>query len=226
MKITTVPFAILGFQYKIARFPLDLIEDGVMARMESEAPARLFYERMLGMLDAAVGSALGDPRLRQRGAAMAERSDALSRAAKLDAAATTKQLRADAELKFKSDKAIKDQKQASDDKEHNFRDAQIRAQERKEDGGESADKRTAAAKKQVDAKAATRAKSVKDARRVEQSRIQAEEKKATSAAETKLDNARNKSQVAESKRVQADRLEQLADTEKLDRRAQRVTDNR
>ena len=40
MSITTVPFAVLGFQYRVARFPLQLIEDRVMARMNEEAPAR------------------------------------------------------------------------------------------------------------------------------------------------------------------------------------------
>ena len=48
--------------------------------MGSEAPARLFYERSLGLLDSAVGNALGDLRLAKRGGALAERSDALRRA--------------------------------------------------------------------------------------------------------------------------------------------------
>ena len=82
MNITTVPFAVLGIQYKIARFPLQLIEDRVMARMDAESPARLYFERTLGMLDAAVGGALGDSKLAERGSALAERSDALSRAAR------------------------------------------------------------------------------------------------------------------------------------------------
>ena len=64
MKITTVPFAVLRFQYLIVRVPLQLIEDRVSTRMDAEAPARLFYERSLGMLDATVGRVLGDPKLR------------------------------------------------------------------------------------------------------------------------------------------------------------------
>ena len=58
MKITTVPFAVLRFQYLIVRVPLQLIEDRVSTRMDAEAPARLFYERSLGMLDATVGRVL------------------------------------------------------------------------------------------------------------------------------------------------------------------------
>ena len=78
----------LRFQYQLARFPLQLIEEQVVARMGSEAPARLFYERWLGGLDATVGKMLGDPDLEKRGAALIERSDALRRAAQLDATAT------------------------------------------------------------------------------------------------------------------------------------------
>lgn len=81
MRITNIPFAVLGLQYKIARFPLQLIEDRLVARMDAETPARLFFERSLGMMDAAVGTVLGDSQLKTRGEALAERSDALSRAA-------------------------------------------------------------------------------------------------------------------------------------------------
>src|SRR3954454_11018362 len=87
MKITDVPFAVLRFQYQFVRFPLQLIEDRVITRMDSEAPGRLLFERSFGSLDAAVGSVLGDDKLAERGAALAERSDVLARAARLDGAA-------------------------------------------------------------------------------------------------------------------------------------------
>ena len=80
MRIIDAPQAVLRFQYRIVRFPLQIIEERVVARMGSEAPARLFYERSLGLLDSAVGNALGDFRLAKRGGALAERSDALRRA--------------------------------------------------------------------------------------------------------------------------------------------------
>ena len=48
MRITKVPFAVLRFQYQLVRFPLQLIEERVVSRMGTEAPARLFYERTLG----------------------------------------------------------------------------------------------------------------------------------------------------------------------------------
>ena len=150
MEITEVPFAVLRFQYQLARFPLQLIEEQVVAGMSSEAPTRLFYERSLGGLDATVGKMLGDPELEKRGAALVERSDALRRAAQLDATATQNQEQADDELKAKRDKAIEDQKDARAAKEHEVEEARTAAEERKRAAAEAAQKRTAAAKQQAD----------------------------------------------------------------------------
>ena len=112
MRINDTPLAVLRFQYRIVRFPLQMIEERVVARMGSEAPARLFYERSLGLLDAAVGNALGDWRLEKRGGALAERSDALRRVAQLEASADQARQQSGADLKAKSDKAIEDQQEA------------------------------------------------------------------------------------------------------------------
>src|SRR4026209_1020546 len=110
MEITDVRFTFLRFQYQLARFPPQLIEEQVVAGMSSEAPTRLFYERWLGGLDATAGKMLGDPDLEKRGAALIERSDALRRAAQLEATATQNQEQAADELKVKRAKAIADQK--------------------------------------------------------------------------------------------------------------------
>ena len=154
MEITDVPYAVLRFQYQLARFPLQLIEEQVVAGMGSEAPTRLFYERWLGGLDATVGKMLGDPDLEQRGAALTERSDALRRAAQLDATATQKQEQADNDLKAKRDKAIEDQNDARAVKEREVEEARTAAEERKRAAAEAAQKRTAAAKQQADEVAA------------------------------------------------------------------------
>ena len=222
MRITRVPFAVLRFQYQLVRVPLQLIEERVVARMGTEAPARLFYERSLGVLDATVGSALGDARLKRRGAALADRSDALSRAAQLEATAAQKQKHADAELKATRDDAIEDQKEARAAKEHAIVEARTAAEERKRAAAEAAEKRTAAAKQQADDVAARRKKAAEEAKRQEQDRIRAAEQKATAAAEAKLNDAQAKRAEAASKRAQAVRVEGLADVEKRKRQSARA----
>ncbi len=223
MMITKFPLAVLGFQYRIARLPLQLIEDRMAARMAAEAPARLLFERSLGMLDATVGGLLGDSSLKMRGSALAERSDTLSRAARLDAAATQKQENAEAELKATREKAIKDQTQAQEAKEREIQDARTDAEERKSAAAEAAEKRTAAAKQQADEVAAQRKSSVEEAKRAAQARIRAEEQEASSAAQSKLDDAAAKRSQAADKRAQADRVEQLADAEKQKRQDARAS---
>jgi hypothetical protein len=222
MNITAAPFAVLRFQYRIARFPLQVIEDRVIARMGSEAPARLFYERSLGLLDAAVGNALRDSRLRMRGDALADRSEALGRAAKLDATAEQTRQQSAADLKAKGDKAVEDQQDAREAKERAVKEARSSADERKRAAQDEAAQRTAAAKKQADDIAARRKNSVESAKREEQAAIRAEEQRVAAAAKSKLDDAESARNKADVKRAQADRVEELADVEKRKRQAARA----
>ena len=219
MKIAEIPFAALRFQYQIARIPLQLIEDQMAARLYKEAPIRLFYERSLGSIDAAVGNLLGDPKLSQRGTALVERSDALSRAAKLDAKADAKREQADAKLDAAHDEVVTDIKEAHDATEQEAIDARITAAERKRAADEAAQKRAAADKKRADDFAAQRKNAAQTAKRQEEAKIRAEEKRAADAAKAKLDDAQAKRGEAARKRAQADRVEQLAGAEKQKRKS-------
>ena len=129
MNTIDVPVAVLRFQYQLARIPLEVIEAQMALWMGSEAPPRLFYERWLGGLDATVGNLLGDPKLEKRGAALIECSDALDRAAQLEATATQNHEQVDDELKANRDTA---------------------AEQRKRAAAHATEKRTAAAKRQAD----------------------------------------------------------------------------
>jgi len=222
MRIIDAPFALLRLQYRIVRLPLQVIEEQVVARMGTEVPARLFYERSLGLLDAAVGNALGDYRLKQRGGALAERSDALRRASQLDAAAKRTREQSSADLKAKSDKVIEDRRDARAAKERDVRQARTSAEDRKRAAEEAAAHRTAAAKKQADETAARRKNSAEAAKRDKLARIRANEQKAAATAKSKLDSAQARRTQADMKRAQADRVEELAGIEKQKRQAKRA----
>ena len=161
MKVAEVPFVVLRFQYQIARLPLQLIEDQVAARLRSEGPARLLYERSFGALDATVGKLLGDPQLEKRGAALVERSNALSKAAKIDATATRNRQQADAKLAATHDQVVTDINEARDAAEQQAVEARTKAEQRKRAADETAEKRTVAAKKQADEAAAQRNKAAR-----------------------------------------------------------------
>jgi hypothetical protein len=224
MKISDVPFAVLRFQYQLARYPLQLIEDRVITRIGTEAPARLIYERSLGALDAAVGNALGDAKLAERGAALVERTDTLGRAAKLEAKAAVRLEQADKKLKALRDNAIQERQEVQDATEQEIKEAREAAQERKREAIDSAQKQSAAARRQADQVAADRKEAAEAARRQVEARTRAAEKAASKVAESKLDEAQDKHTEAAAKRSKADRLEELAGAEKEKRQAQRAND--
>jgi hypothetical protein len=154
MKITDVPFAVLRLQYQLARFPLQVIETQVVGRMDTEAPARLLYERSLGRLDLAVGTALGATDLEQRGAALLERSDALARAATLDTAAERAVEQSEDELKDALDAAAQVRQQAPAEKQEAVIEARVDAAHKKAAAIKDAEDRVGQAKKQTDKAAA------------------------------------------------------------------------
>lgn len=221
MWITQFPLALMRFQYQVARLPLQLIEDRFVAQMDSEAPARLWYERSLGLLDTAVGTALGDSAVRKRGATLIERSDALRRAADLDAAAKENVKAAEDELEVTREKALQEKQNAFEDTDREAREARTEAQQRKREAIEETEKRIVANQKQVDEVAAQRKKAVDTAKAQEEAQIDAVERNAATAAGTKLEEAQDKRIDAANKRAQADRIEGLADTEKEKRQADR-----
>jgi hypothetical protein len=225
MKITDVPFAVLRLQYQVARFPLQVIEDRVMARLDSEAPARLFYERSLGMLDLAVGNALSASDVEQRGAALIERSEALRRAARLDETATEVHHQAEADLESTREQAKREKQQAEQDREREIKEARQTASERKQSAVQNAQKKAADAKEQADQVAAQRVKSAEAARRQEEAVISATERSVEKVAQAKLDDAADKAGTASAKRAQADRVEDLAAAEKEKRQQERAAKN-
>ena len=77
-----------------------------------------------------MGNVLGDVRLAMRGGALAERSDALSRAAQLDATADQVRQQSATDLKAKSDEALQIQQDARASREREVEKAQTAAQER------------------------------------------------------------------------------------------------
>src|SRR6186997_809903 len=138
MSVTVLPLSVLRFQYQMARVPFQVMEEQFVARMDPQAPARLFYERWLGALDAAAGMVLGDPELKQRGAALAERSDAPGRVAQLDATATGQQQQQAAdELKSKRDQAKQGLSRARATKQRKVTAARNAAQDRKDTAAEA-----------------------------------------------------------------------------------------
>src|SRR5690348_12727926 len=171
MKITDVPFAVLRLQYQLARVPLQLIEERVFGRLDSDAPARLLYERSVGRLDVAVGTALGSPDVQRRGAALIERSEALRRAAVLDEAADRAVDEAETDLKDAVIASTEVRQQAQADKIEDVTQARAAAAHEKVAAINDAEERVDTAKKQVEKSAAQRTEAVEAAKRDKQKQV-------------------------------------------------------
>ena len=223
MSFADLSRAVLRAQYQIARFPLQLIEKQVVARLDSDAPLRLFYQRSLGLLEAAAGNVLDVPTLAQRGVTTIERTDTLMRAADLDAVANATIANADAELRDARGAATQAAEDARAEKTRAASQARDKAEERKRAAREAADQRTADAHKHADETAAHRKGAAETAKREQHAVIRADDKLAEVKAQAKLDEAQDNRGVAARKRADAERLQELADDEKTKRRSPRST---
>ncbi|BBX10445.1 IF2 family translation initiation factor [Mycolicibacterium aichiense] len=224
MKISDLPFAILRLQYRTARVPLQIVEEQVFARFDSESRARLIYERSLGALDVAVGNLLNAPDIAERGAALADRSEALRLAAELDAQAGEEVREAGRDFKARQEEAEKQRQNAVATKQKTVQQSRQQAEARKREATKNAADRAAAVKERADKAASQRTAAVENAKQTEQANITAAEKMATKAAQAKLDGAADKRGEAVAIRKDADRLDELADVEKEKRQQARAAE--
>lgn len=224
MKIADVPFTILRLQYRAARFPFQIIEEQLVTRLADESPARLIYERSLGALDVTVGNLLGAPDIAERGAALADRSEALLRAAELDAEADAQVREAGQNYRAGTEDAARQRQNAQAAKKQVVEEARQRADERKREADQNAGKRAAAVKERAEKTAAQRAAAVENAKHTEQSNISAAEKAVSKAAQAKLKDAQEKRTEAATTRSDADRVAELAEAEKEQRQQARAAE--
>ncbi|WP_431234727.1 IF2 family translation initiation factor [Mycolicibacterium psychrotolerans] len=224
MKITDVPFAILRLQYRAARVPLQIVENQVVARLDNESPTRLIYERSLGALDVTVGNLLNAPDIAERGAALADRSEALRLAAELDAEAGAEVREAGQEFKARQEEATKQRQNAQATKQKTVQESRQQAETRKREAAKNAADRVTAVKERVDKAASQLTAAVENAKQTERANITAAEKTVTKAAQAKLDDAADKRGEAAAIRKDADRLDELADVEKEKRQKARAAE--
>lgn len=210
---------VLRVPYEMWRLPLRVIERQVVSRLPEDALPRVAFERWLGMADEMAGQLLGDRQTARRGEALKERADALSRAVTLEETAKRKRARADEQLERERELARKDRAAAQE--QHQQAVAKTRAEEqaRKRKAAQQAQRRARAAKKRADEKAAAQAQAADEAKRAEQARITAQEKAKVEPATEKLQDAAGKLTEAAAKRSEADRVEELTEEQRQQRRA-------
>ncbi|KAA0098944.1 IF2 family translation initiation factor [Mycolicibacterium sp. P1-18] len=223
MAISDIRRAILRAQYRLARTPLQFVEDRFVSRLDDEAPARLIYERSVGVLDAVAGRVLGDDEAARRGTAVAQRSAALGRAAQLDAEADAESRQASEEVTRARDDAVATQRAARERKQREQQDAVKTAAQRKTSAADAAADRAKADKQQADAAAQQRVSAAQSRKKATEKGIDAVEDAKLAAADEQRDEAANKRASAQSTRARANQVEDLADAEKQKRQRARAS---
>jgi hypothetical protein len=218
MRFSDIPRVILLAQYRVARLPVQLVEQQVLGRMDPESSARLAYERSVGALDVMVGRALGDVQLESRGESAIERSEKRSRAMMLDdLAARTERESAD-EVREKRDAAAAAPERAHAQGRQRVERVREGAARRKQEEAQSAAERTAKAKRLVGDASDQRDAALEQNRRLREATISAAEESADSVADARNRDAAAKRAEAQRQQARAERLEGLAESEKQQRR--------
>lgn len=225
MAITDLPFALLRIQYRIARTPLQLLEHSLIARMNTEAPARLLFQRAFGSLDATAGNLLRDGNLEESGIARIAQAAALGEAMRLDEEAEQKQQQASDELQQKREQAASAPQQARQEATERVKNARETADQRKAEAAQNAAQRTAQAKQRIDESANQKVQAAEKAKQSAQNRSKAAQNAEEAVAEAQLDDAADKRKAATGARAHAERLDDFSDAEKQKRQAARNSDS-
>jgi hypothetical protein len=209
---------LIAVPYEVARLPLLVVDKTLSDKVSETFGPRLVVDRALGSADKVAGTLLGNRTITQRGEDRIERAQKLMKASNLERKADTRRQQARSTDTSARKEAAKK------------RDA---AQDRVVSGLQEADAAEARGKQQASATAATtaskkkaaadpRAENRSDAVEKRESRVEsaaeAKKKSAQRKAKSELQEARENKQSAAASRSDAERLEDLADAKKQERK--------
>jgi hypothetical protein len=219
MNTLTIPRALAGAEYTVLRLPLTVVETQVVARLlDEESALRLAFERAVGTLDSNVGRLLGDADLTRRGAPHRRRADILEEAAQLDEKAAARKAQATATLREGKQGAEAQRAQAEHRAEADAKALRTRQQAERRAAQDKAQAAAGAKAAAVERQAEARLDAEAEALDARVTTIEARAEARKAAPKAQLEDAVKVSQQATQERRTADRLGELADTEKASRR--------
>lgn len=213
MILFSLPRKVLRLQYIVARLPLGMIERQMAQRWDDEAPVRLAYERMLGVVDGAAGALLGDRELMDRGHREMQQADMLARAAALDTKAKRTRAEAAEHLSQSLDEAHRHKEAVREATNAAVMDAEDTEIEEKVRAGDRASEQLSRRKDWADRIADARIQAAEAEREAIPPEIDREEHEATEPIASELRNADEKTEEKED----ADRLGTRAAVEREQR---------
>lgn len=209
---------LIAIPYKVARTPLALIDSTLSDRLPETSLPRTALDRVIGTSDKLAGTVLRDHQLAESGADRIERSATLRKAARFEHKADARRSQAQRVSSEAFEEAAQKRASADDRAADSFRmAADVEARGKQEARAEA--KRTAAEKTNAaDQKAANREATIEQRKQNVVSAADAKKKRAQRKTKAKADDARKADQAAAQSRADADRLENLTEAKKQERK--------
>jgi hypothetical protein len=217
VNVLTVPRTVLAFEYAAIRRPVTLVENLLVGRLDSEDPRRLGVERALGQVDAVAGRWLDDTNLTARGERAQAHSNAVTEAQKLQAQSEQTKAQADAALGRETKAAEKQRAEAARDHREEVAAAAKQESQHKAEAIRQAKARADAEKETIARQVEATVAGAAARQHAQNAGADNQLKMATAAPTAELADANATEKEAAGQRADADRLAQLAETEKRSR---------
>lgn len=209
---------LISLPYEIARRPVVAVGGGLTGLLPESAPPRVAFEKAVGSADQLAGLLLRNGEIAQRGADRLERSARLAAAAKLERKAATKKANARDTLEAGHEKAERERERAEETLVEGLEEADAVELQAKRDARAAARKAAAEKKTAADREASAKRSSAQQRRTRTARSAAAQEKTAQHRASAEIKEARENQQAAAEARKDADRLEELTETKKTERK--------
>jgi len=209
---------LVAIPYELARLPFALVDNRLSDKLSETSAPRVTLDRAIGSADKLAGSLLGNRFIARRGADRLERSDKVLTVARLEEEASTRREQARETLAAGRREAAQKRK-AAQNRAASGLDEAAAAEARGKQQARATAKKTAATKKAAaDKRAASRTATIEQRKSRADAAAQTKKRAAQRQAKDELSEARKSKQSAAEARADADRLKDLAEAKKQERK--------
>jgi hypothetical protein len=209
---------LIALPYEIARLPLVVADQRLSRRLPETSATRVTLDRAIGSADRLAGAVLRSRAIAERGADRIERLDDLLAASRLEQEASARREKARETENTGRQEAARKRQAAQDRAASGLDEADAVEARAKQDAAAKAAKTAASRKRAADKRAATRKATVEQRKAGAESSAEAKKQAAQRKARTELDDARETKQAATEARAHAERLGELTDVKKDQRK--------
>jgi hypothetical protein len=209
---------LIALPYELARLPLVLVDKNLDNRLPEGSGPSVVLGRAVGTVDKVAGAVLHNRDLTKRGAERISRSDKLATAARLEEEASARRDQARETDTAGRQEAAQKRKDAQQRAASGLEEAAVAEARGKQEAKAKAAKAASKKKAAANTRAANRTAAAETRKERAESAAEAKQKAARNKAKTELNDARKTKQAADQARTDAERLSELVDAKKQQRK--------